>query len=79
MYIIPYKERLFNTFCGKCVDRYDLYYRSRLLRTPQQPALSPLPQKLNNTKLVYPPPAAYLETLYLPCFKITEHRVFANL
>lgn len=40
---------------------------------------SPLPQKLNNTKLVYPPPAAYLEFLYLPCFKITEHRVFANL
>lgn len=40
---------------------------------------SPLPQKLNNTKLVYPPPAADLETLYLPCFKITEHRVFSYL
>ena len=40
---------------------------------------SPLPQKLNNTKLVYPPPAAYLEPLYLPCFKITKHRVFAYL
>jgi hypothetical protein len=40
---------------------------------------SPLPQKLNNTKLVNPPPAAYLESLYLPCFKITEHRVFAYL
>lgn len=40
---------------------------------------SPLPQKLNNTKLVYPPPAAYLEPLYLPCFKITEHRVFSYL
>lgn len=47
--------------------------------TVQGRIFSPLPQKLNNTKLVYPPPAAYLETLYLPGFKITEHRVFAYL